>query len=87
VFDKDYFVPYYEIKSVDVEGAPIYYELHLKNGKKVAMRSWPLYNFISERDHKKVEKIMKQVHDFIALENEKETKSEKPNWIFAGKDS
>ena len=84
IFDKEYFINYNEIKNVNIEEAPVYYELQLKNGKKIVMRGWPLYNFINEKDHKKVEKIMKRVHDFIMLENEKEAKGEKPTWTFRG---
>jgi len=82
IFQKDYFVPYSEIKFVNIKNGPMYYELLLRNGKIIPMRAWPLYKFINEKQHKKVEPLMKKIHDFIEVENEKELKGEKGDWSF-----
>ncbi len=86
VFAREYFIPYREIKEVKLDNAPVYYELILKDGKRVPMKAWWLYKFFTARNYKKVEKFMKVVADFIKEQNEKERRGEKAEWILRAED-
>ncbi len=62
---KEYYIPFDEIKEIkffDKEW-PLDYELVLKNGDAVRIKSWYIYKFLDERDYENVDKYMR-----IALE-------------------
>jgi len=86
VFAREYFIPYREIKEVNLENAPVYYELILKDGRRVPMKAWWLYRFFTAGNYKKVERFMKIVADFIEDQNGRERRGEKAEWALRAED-
>ena len=78
LFMNEYLIPYREIMRVDPEDE----KLVLKDGREIPLASWFLYNFLSsEKDVRRLRKLLRVIHDFIEETNEMEARGEEIDWL------
>lgn len=67
MFIKDYFIPIYEISSIDTSQAPLTYVIKMKNGesKNIDMGHVFYFEFIDRTEHSKILPAMKKLNDLL----------------------
>lgn len=81
MFNKEYFIPYYEIKYIDVERK--WGTIYLKDGRKLSIRNWAIAQFLkSEKELEYLEELMVKIRDFVNTSNNLEKEGKSADWRF-----